>query len=192
MWLYRDLADHPWAKYFAWICLPMTLCMFSAGFVKLVGPKAVGKRDHLAPSPTSRKLSRLGDPRDEDPPAWGLRGGLPHLPGPGGESGGFDLHHRELDASGKGGAADARIVLLRPPPRQAGRLPGYLSERESQVGDVGGGDGRGGGGYVRRADRGGSLEHRDHDCVLRREELLEGILRGSVGGPPYTDSSTSG
>ncbi|RZC39085.1 chloride channel protein 2, partial [Asbolus verrucosus] len=42
MWLYRDLADHPWAKYFGWISLPVTLCMFSAGFVKLVGPKAVG------------------------------------------------------------------------------------------------------------------------------------------------------
>lgn len=42
MWLYRDLADHPWAKYFAWIALPVTLCMFSAGFVKLVGPKATG------------------------------------------------------------------------------------------------------------------------------------------------------
>ncbi|KAJ3651130.1 hypothetical protein Zmor_017187 [Zophobas morio] len=44
MWLYKDLAvgGHPWARYFAWIALPVTLCMFSAGFVKLVGPKAVG------------------------------------------------------------------------------------------------------------------------------------------------------
>ncbi|XP_015836329.1 chloride channel protein 2 [Tribolium castaneum] len=44
MWLYGPLAHngHPWAKYFAWIALPVTLCMFSAGFVKLVGPKAVG------------------------------------------------------------------------------------------------------------------------------------------------------
>ena len=59
MWLYKDLAvgGHPWARYFAWIALPVTLCMFSAGFVKLVGPKAVGESlQHLRNCGTPIKL----------------------------------------------------------------------------------------------------------------------------------------
>ena len=42
MWMYQELATHPVEKYFAWICLPIFLVMFSAGFVYLLAPQAIG------------------------------------------------------------------------------------------------------------------------------------------------------
>ena len=44
LWLYQDLASHPAAKYFAWISLPIFLVLFSSGFVYLLAPQAIGKR----------------------------------------------------------------------------------------------------------------------------------------------------
>ncbi|XP_018904088.2 chloride channel protein 2 isoform X2 [Bemisia tabaci] len=41
-WLYRDLAVHPVAKYFAWVTLPTCLILFSAGFVHIVAPQSIG------------------------------------------------------------------------------------------------------------------------------------------------------
>lgn len=43
LWLYRDLTEHPAAQYVAWISLPVCLVLFSAGFVQLVAPQAIGK-----------------------------------------------------------------------------------------------------------------------------------------------------
>ncbi|KAF4533368.1 hypothetical protein B566_EDAN002766 [Ephemera danica] len=42
MWLYRDLANHEVMQYFAWICLPVFLILFSAGFVHIVAPQSIG------------------------------------------------------------------------------------------------------------------------------------------------------
>lgn len=42
VWLYRDLTDHPVAQYFAWCTLPVTLILFSAGFVHLLAPQSIG------------------------------------------------------------------------------------------------------------------------------------------------------
>lgn len=42
-WLYKDLnLDNIAAEYFAWICLPVTLILFAAGWTHLIGPQAVG------------------------------------------------------------------------------------------------------------------------------------------------------
>lgn len=41
-WLYNDLAEHHFAKYIAWISLPICLILFDVGFTHLVAPKAVG------------------------------------------------------------------------------------------------------------------------------------------------------
>ncbi|KAF7286626.1 chloride channel protein 2 isoform X2 [Rhynchophorus ferrugineus] len=42
IWLYNDLTDHPAAQYAAWVCLPVTLILFSAGFAHLVAPQSIG------------------------------------------------------------------------------------------------------------------------------------------------------
>lgn len=42
VWLYRDLTSQPFAQYFAWVSLPVSLILFSAGFVHLVAPQSIG------------------------------------------------------------------------------------------------------------------------------------------------------
>lgn len=42
MWMYLDWATHPAERYLAWICLPVFLVLFSAGFVYLLAPQAIG------------------------------------------------------------------------------------------------------------------------------------------------------
>ncbi|XP_050688175.1 chloride channel protein 2-like isoform X1 [Eriocheir sinensis] len=42
LWLYRDLASHTALQYLAWVSLPVCLILFSAGFVHLLAPQAVG------------------------------------------------------------------------------------------------------------------------------------------------------
>lgn len=42
IWLYNDLTSHPAAQYASWVCLPVTLILFSAGFVHLVAPQSIG------------------------------------------------------------------------------------------------------------------------------------------------------
>lgn len=42
VWLYRDLTADPVAQFFAWISLPVSLILFSAGFVHLVAPQSIG------------------------------------------------------------------------------------------------------------------------------------------------------
>lgn len=40
--MYRDLTTHPFLQYLAWICLPVFLVLFSAGFVHILAPQAIG------------------------------------------------------------------------------------------------------------------------------------------------------
>lgn len=47
LWLYKDLTEHPAAQYVAWISLPICLVLFSAGFVQLMAPQAIGKYNYL-------------------------------------------------------------------------------------------------------------------------------------------------
>uniref|UniRef100_A0A1B0GIQ8 Chloride channel protein n=1 Tax=Lutzomyia longipalpis TaxID=7200 RepID=A0A1B0GIQ8_LUTLO len=42
VWLYRDLTSQPVAQYFAWVSLPVSLILFSAGFVHLIAPQSIG------------------------------------------------------------------------------------------------------------------------------------------------------
>ncbi|CAH1972130.1 unnamed protein product [Acanthoscelides obtectus] len=42
LWLYKDLTSHPAAQYASWVALPVCLVLFSAGFVQLVAPQAIG------------------------------------------------------------------------------------------------------------------------------------------------------
>lgn len=42
IWLFRDLTDHPFAQYAAWVSLPVCLILFSAGFAHLVAPQSIG------------------------------------------------------------------------------------------------------------------------------------------------------
>lgn len=42
MWMYLDWATHPAERYLAWIALPVFLVLFSAGFVYLLAPQAIG------------------------------------------------------------------------------------------------------------------------------------------------------
>nr|XP_042904243.1 chloride channel protein 2 isoform X2 [Parasteatoda tepidariorum] len=42
IWLYRDLTAHPFLQYLAWVALPMCLILFSAGFVHIMAPQAIG------------------------------------------------------------------------------------------------------------------------------------------------------
>ncbi|GBM33280.1 Chloride channel protein 2 [Araneus ventricosus] len=42
IWLYRDLTAHPFLQYLAWVTLPMCLILFSAGFVHVTAPQAIG------------------------------------------------------------------------------------------------------------------------------------------------------
>ncbi|XP_035230355.1 chloride channel protein 2-like isoform X2 [Stegodyphus dumicola] len=42
IWLYRDLTAHPFLQYLAWVALPMCLILFSAGFVHITAPQAIG------------------------------------------------------------------------------------------------------------------------------------------------------
>ncbi|KAK8738710.1 hypothetical protein OTU49_017422 [Cherax quadricarinatus] len=42
LWLYRDLASHQALQYLAWVSLPVCLILFSAGFVHILAPQAVG------------------------------------------------------------------------------------------------------------------------------------------------------
>ncbi|KFM68329.1 Chloride channel protein 2, partial [Stegodyphus mimosarum] len=39
IWLYRDLARHPLLQYLSWIAFPLTLILFSAGFVHMIAPQ---------------------------------------------------------------------------------------------------------------------------------------------------------
>lgn len=43
VWLYRDLTSQPYTQYVAWVTLPVSLILFSAGFVHLVAPQSIGK-----------------------------------------------------------------------------------------------------------------------------------------------------
>lgn len=42
VWLYRDLTSQPVAQYFAWVALPVSMILFSAGFVHLIAPQSIG------------------------------------------------------------------------------------------------------------------------------------------------------
>lgn len=42
LWLYKDLSWNPVMQYVAWVSLPTCLILFSAGFVHLVAPQAIG------------------------------------------------------------------------------------------------------------------------------------------------------
>lgn len=42
LWLFEHLGEHIAAQYFAWIVLPVFLVLFSAGFVHLLAPQAIG------------------------------------------------------------------------------------------------------------------------------------------------------
>ncbi|KAG8182992.1 hypothetical protein JTE90_027479 [Oedothorax gibbosus] len=42
IWLYRDLTAHPFLQYLAWVALPLCLILFSAGFVHILAPQAIG------------------------------------------------------------------------------------------------------------------------------------------------------
>lgn len=43
VWLYRDLTSDPFVQYLAWVSLPVSLILFSAGFVHLLAPQSIGK-----------------------------------------------------------------------------------------------------------------------------------------------------
>lgn len=43
MWMYFELTNDPAVRYLSWICLPVFLVLFSAGFVYLLAPQAIGK-----------------------------------------------------------------------------------------------------------------------------------------------------
>ena len=42
LWLYEHLGDHIILQYFAWVLLPIFLVLFSAGFVHVMAPQAIG------------------------------------------------------------------------------------------------------------------------------------------------------
>ncbi|XP_019766812.2 chloride channel protein 2 isoform X1 [Dendroctonus ponderosae] len=42
LWLYNDLSSNPAAQYASWVILPLTLILFSTGFVHLVAPQSIG------------------------------------------------------------------------------------------------------------------------------------------------------
>jgi len=42
VWLYRDLTTDPVMQFVAWVTLPVTLILFSAGFAHLVAPQSIG------------------------------------------------------------------------------------------------------------------------------------------------------
>ncbi|XP_062540318.1 chloride channel protein 2-like [Armigeres subalbatus] len=42
MWIYHDLTDHPVEQFFAWVSMSVCMVLFSAGFVHLVAPQAIG------------------------------------------------------------------------------------------------------------------------------------------------------
>ncbi|UYV79502.1 CLCN2 [Cordylochernes scorpioides] len=42
IWLYRDLTQHILLQYLAWVSFPLILILFSAGFVHVVAPQAIG------------------------------------------------------------------------------------------------------------------------------------------------------
>nr|CAH0108618.1 unnamed protein product [Daphnia galeata] len=42
MWMYFELTTHLAVRYLIWICLPVFLVLFSAGFVYLIAPQAIG------------------------------------------------------------------------------------------------------------------------------------------------------
>jgi len=43
IWLFLDMNYHIALQYFAWIILPICLVLFSAGFVHVIAPQAIGK-----------------------------------------------------------------------------------------------------------------------------------------------------
>lgn len=43
VWLYRDLTSDPFMQYLAWVSLPVSLILFSAGFVHLIAPQSIGE-----------------------------------------------------------------------------------------------------------------------------------------------------
>lgn len=43
MWMFKDLAGGMFAKYVAWISLPIVLILFAAGWVQMIGPQSIGK-----------------------------------------------------------------------------------------------------------------------------------------------------
>lgn len=62
VWMYRDLTTNPFLQYLAWICLPVFLVLFSAGFVHILAPQAIGMCS-LALSSFSLELHILPPPR---------------------------------------------------------------------------------------------------------------------------------
>jgi len=40
--MFNELTTEPILQYFAWISLPVFLVLFSAGFVRLMAPQAIG------------------------------------------------------------------------------------------------------------------------------------------------------
>ena len=42
LWLVRDLVSNMWLQLLAWVSLPVTLVLFSTGFVHVVAPQAIG------------------------------------------------------------------------------------------------------------------------------------------------------
>ena len=43
-WMFSELTTEPALQYFAWICLPVILVLFSTGFVYLLAPQAIGNQ----------------------------------------------------------------------------------------------------------------------------------------------------
>lgn len=41
-WFYEGITEDPFARYFAWVCIPVGLVVFTAYFVHLVAPQAAG------------------------------------------------------------------------------------------------------------------------------------------------------
>ncbi|XP_021693329.1 chloride channel protein 2 [Aedes aegypti] len=42
LWLYQEFEGQPWMQYFAWVSISVCLVLFSAGFVHVVSPQAIG------------------------------------------------------------------------------------------------------------------------------------------------------
>jgi hypothetical protein len=61
--MYRDLTTNPFLQYLAWICLPVFLVLFSAGFVHILAPQAIGMCCLLSLSSFPLELHILPPPR---------------------------------------------------------------------------------------------------------------------------------
>ena len=58
-WMFNELASKPAQQYFAWISLPVFLVLFSAGFVYLLAPQAIGKSNPKTKNDGNTILSLL-------------------------------------------------------------------------------------------------------------------------------------